>query len=35
MTDEGAQICNEINVVFKDSWKGVKDLTRNSDQDKR
>ena len=35
MTDEGTRIYNEMNLVFKDSWKEVKDLTRNSDQDKR
>ena len=35
MMDEGTRIYNEMNVGFKDSRKEVKDLTRNSDQDKR
>jgi len=35
MTDEFTRIYNEMTVSFIDSWKEVKDITRNFDKDKR
>jgi len=35
MTDVGTWIYKEMTVGFKDSWKEVKDITRNFDKDKR